>query len=240
MACKSAIYEAYLRTTEGKIVQVTMYELPRITGKVSPISREVVEDLFPEFDPNVLKRDPTEIDILLGTDYYGLHPEEEIAYAGDNLSVMKGKLGTCLVGTHPLLKESTEIQGEVPRTLHASKHRAATCHITLKQHPAFSENFIVGEELGTSINPKCGSCKCGKCPIPGHDLSFREEQELLMIRSNLKHDSTQKVWTTSYPWIKDPKELPDNYQSAMGTLKGTERSLLKYLDLAESYKKQIN
>ena len=238
MACKSAIYEAHLRTTEGKMVQVTMYELPRITGKVSPISKDVVEGLFPEFDPNVLKRDMTDIDILLGTDYYGLHPKEEIANVGENLSVMRSKLGICLVGTHPLLKESTEIRGEVPRTLHASEHRVTTCHISLR-HPAFAENFIVGEELGTACSPKCGACKCGKCPIPGHDLSFREEQELLMIRSNLRHDPTHKVWTTSYPWIKDPKELPDNYSSAMGTLKRTESSLLKDPDWAESYQGQI-
>ena len=118
---KSSIYEANLRTTEGKIVTVTMYELPQITGKVSPLNREVVAELFPEFDPKVLSRDGTNVDLLLGTDYFGLHPKEELANAGANLSVMRGKLGVCLVGTHPRMKEATEFYQGMPKTLHASE-----------------------------------------------------------------------------------------------------------------------
>ena len=30
------------------------------------------------------------------------------------------------------------------------------------------QNFISGEEMGTAVNPKCGACKCGKCPALGH------------------------------------------------------------------------
>ena len=148
----SAIYEADLRTSEGKIARVTMYELPRITGKVSHLSQKVLEEIFPEYDSNILLRDSTHVDMLIGTDYFGLHPKEELARAGENLSIMRGNLGVCLVGTHPLLKESTQIQGEVPRTLHTSEHRVSTNHASLRgEHPAFSmsENFIVGEELGT-------------------------------------------------------------------------------------------
>ena len=239
---QSAVYEAGLKTTEGKIVKVTMYELPKITGKVSLLSQQVVEELFPEFDSGILMRPSDHVDILLGTDYFGLHPKEELSKVGENLSIMKGQLGVCLVGTHPLLKESDLIQGEVPRTLHLTEHRVSTHHTSLRgEHPAFSmaETFIAGEELGTECSPKCGACKCGKCPIPGHDLSFREEQELLMIRSNLVHDPFLKVWTTSYPWIKDPKTLPDNYSSAFSTMMSTERSLRKDPSWAESYQGQI-
>lgn len=72
-------------------------------------------------------------------------------------------------------------------------------------------NFVVGEELGTEVLPKCGSCKCSKCPIVGHTFSFQEEQELLMIRSGLWYDEDNKRWVAKYPWIVDPKTLPDNY-----------------------------
>merc|ERR1711911_40457 len=93
------------------MAQVTLFELPKITGKVSPVSRQVIMTLFPDFDPEVLMRHESEIDVLLGTDFYGLHPKEELANVGENLSV---------VGTHPLLKESTEIEREVPRTVHGT------------------------------------------------------------------------------------------------------------------------
>ena len=239
---QSAIYEAHLRTTEGKSVKVSLYELPRITGRVSLLNRQVIEELFPEYDSDILGRATGEVDMLIGTDYFGLHPKEELSKAGDNLSVMRGQLGVCLVGTHPLLKDYDQIQREVPKTLHLSEIRTHTFHASIRsEHVAFSrsENFIAGEELGTECSPKCGACKCGKCPIPGHDLSFREEQELLMIRSNLIHDSSLKAWTTSYPWVKDPKFLPDNYPSAIGTLRNTEKSLNKDPDWAESYQAQI-
>ena len=240
---KSNIFETDLRTTEGKIVKVVLYELPSITGRLSFLNKGVVEGLFPAYDANTLIRNSQHVDILLGTDYFGLHPKQEVAKAGDNLSIMKGELGVSLVGTHPLLKESTEISQDVPKTLHLTEHRVITHHVSLRgEHPAFSlaENFIVGEELGTECNPKCGGCKCGKCPVPGHDLSFREEQELHRIRSNLVHDTTKKVWTTSYPWVKDPETLPDNYHSAFATLKSTERSLMKDPSWSDSYRSQID
>ena len=238
----SNIYEMELKTTEGKLAKVVLYELPSITGKVSLLDSSVVEGLFPKFDPNVLIRNSQQVDVLLGTDYFGLHPKQEIARAGDHLSVMKGDLGVCLVGTHPLLKESTELDSDVPRTLHLSEHRVKTHHVSLRgEHPAFSmsQSFIAGEDLGTSCSPKCGGCKCGKCPLPGHHLSFREEQELHLIRSGLKFDAEESRWISSYPWVKDPSTLPDNYLSALATLKATERSLTKDPVWAESYQNQM-
>ena len=38
-----------------------------------------------------------------------------------------------------------------------------------------SDAFIMGEELGTTVNPKCGACRCGKCPLTGHTYSFVEQ-----------------------------------------------------------------
>ena len=62
------------------------------------------------------------------------------------------------------------------------------------------ENFISGEEIGTEITPRCGSCRCGKSSTVGHTYSFKEEQELRMIQGNLEYDSAKQCWVTSYPW----------------------------------------
>ena len=51
-----------------------------------------------------------------------------------------------------------------------------------------TDHFIQGEELGTAIEPKCGSCRCGKCPLPGHTYSFVEQQELQMIRDGFHYN----------------------------------------------------
>ena len=101
------------------------------------------------------------------------------------------------------------------------------------------ENFICGEEIGTEITPRCGSCRCGKCPTVGHTYSFKEEQELKLIQENLEYDSVKQCWVTSYPWLVDPGTLPNNYGSALATLKSTERTLSKDGRWAETYQKQI-
>ncbi|XP_068737311.1 uncharacterized protein [Montipora capricornis] len=101
------------------------------------------------------------------------------------------------------------------------------------------ENFIVGEEIGTEITPRCGSCCCGKCPTVGHTYSFKEEQELRMIQGNLECDSVKQCWVNSYPWLVHPETLPNNYGSALATLKNTERTLGKDERWADTYQKQM-
>ena len=50
---------------------------------------------------------------------------------------------------------------------------------------SFEDYFFKAEELGVAINPKCGACKCNKCPIPGAKYSFKEQQEYDTIEGNL-------------------------------------------------------
>ena len=89
------------------------------------------------------------------------------------------------------------------------------------------ENFILGKELGAEVVPGCGECRCSKCPIVGHTHSFKEEQELDIIRKNLEYDEAMQCWVTSYQWAVDPNSLPDNHSAALPTLKKMERTLTK-------------
>ena len=169
---KSATYEVPLVTLEGKVVKVHAYCLKKITNPIAPISLEAIEELFPEFDVRHLTRSTNDVELMLGTDYFGLHPKQQIAEAGDNLSIMKGVLGTCLVGTHPLLKDTcgqTDSGNQLLRT-HCVRSLAESVR---------SDTFFEGEELGTECQPKCGGCKCGRCPLLGHTLSFKDEQKNL-------------------------------------------------------------
>ena len=102
------------------------------------------------------------------------------------------------------------------------------------------ERFITGEELGTTVDPKCGSCRCGKCPQIGYSYSFLEEQELNMIVSGLKYNEQCKHWVTSYPWLVDPKKLPNNIAPNKSRLFKLERSLQQDPEKAAAYEEQIN
>ena len=232
----SHVYEIPLVTTTGKTTRVLAYGLKQITGAVSQLDQKVIGILFPNHDVGPLVRESGPVDLLIGTDYFGLHPKREIAKCGDNLSIMEGDLGKCLVGTHPKLKQDIPLAADIPRKLNG----VYACKGNVACHPAFNPpNFIQGEDLATEVNPKCGGCKCGRCPIPGHTLSFKEEQELGEIRDNLHYDEGAEQWVTSYPWIIDPMKLPDNENVAKSILSKTERGLLKDKDWAESYKSQM-
>ena len=99
--------------------------------------------------------------------------------------------------------------------------------------------FILGEQLGTTCFPRCGSCKCGKCPLPGHSFSFKEEQELQLIQSKLRYLEDPGRWITGYPWIIDPRSLPDNYVAAFSTLCRTEKTLARDAAWQKTYQLQI-
>ena len=53
------------------------------------------------------------------------------------------------------------------------------------------------------------------------------QRELKMIRNGLHYNEEGKFWTSEYPWIRDPVELPNNFPAAFGRLKSLERRLMR-------------
>jgi hypothetical protein len=257
---ESRQYELTLKTKSGGTVTVRAFGMDTITGPVSQLDEGCLTSLFPTFRVSQLQRKSTVVDVLLGADYFGLHPKHEIRSA-DNLSVMKGDLGICLQGSHPDLREKTVLDSNMAKVLHRVQtachhvqlesshpeflkpstevHEAKACTFLTKTEEEKVAKFIEGEELATEVKPRCGGCKCSKCPTTGHTYSFKEEQELDMIRSNLKYDEQNQCWVTSYPWLIEPEQLPNNYQVALATLKSTENTLTKDAEWAKVYGDQI-
>ena len=147
---ESTLYELDIVTASGRKVTLRMFGIDQITGKLGRLNISVLSKLFPEMDTTRLQRNSHEVDVLLGTDYFGLHPKWELATAGEHLSVMEGELGICLQGSHPFLQLGPESEN------HSSMMnvlRTATA-IRVEAHQGR------GEELRTPIRQKCGgSCK---------------------------------------------------------------------------------
>ena len=137
---------------------------------------------------------------------------------------MKNIFGHIIAGSHPLLREET-------KTL---THHAVVLHSVCNL-----ERFYAIESLGIMCQPKCGSCKCGKCHLGGKDMSLQDEKELEMIAKNLSYDKDAKKWTAAYPWIQDPVNLPDNKYMIAAMLKSTIKRLSKNNDHLELYERQI-
>ena len=253
------IYEVTLISKAGKKHPVKAIALPEITGEAAQLDIKVLASIFTDFDCASLQRPKGQIDILLGSDYFGLHPKHELDSNGENLSIMEGSLGVCVQGFHAGVKEESVFNHSVRvvtshfiNTMCGPSHPqlSGSCQesrSTLAQkesvrkeaHQVSTKPFLLAEDLGTTVDPRCGACKCGKCPLPGHTYSFREEQELKEIRENLLYDEENACWTTSYPWLVDPAQLPDNYRAALATLKSTEKRLKADPLWAEKYSMQI-
>ena len=97
----------------------------------------------------------------------------------------------------------------------------------MKESQAAMDNFFKTEALGTNVDVRCGSCKCGKCPVPGNIYSHCEEAELKIIQEGLKCDEVNKCWKTAYPYLYPKELLKGNRDIALRTMMVMERSLRK-------------
>ena len=216
-------YQVPLKDFEGKSLIFEIYGIERISLLIRPLLMSKVTDLFSNVTEEEIHRPIGEVDILIGLDYAAFHPQ--IIDNIEHLVLLKNQFGKCISGRHPCLKENTK--------------RIITC--------AKINNFILqptiidfrhSESLGVECSPKCGNCRCGKCPLGGKKYSLKGERELAMIEGGLKFNVDH--WVSSYPWIKSPKDLPDNRNVAEAILKSTEKRLMKRPDLAEQYKNRIH
>ena len=217
----SSKFELGLKDKSGKCVDVVLYGIDRISTELESIDLSGVSQLFPKSLLNELRRPSGEIDVLIGFEYAGYHPTR-IKSSG-HLLVMENRFGKCLGGSHAVLIEKTQ-----KLVKHVVIHHAKNIEI---------EKFFDIEGLGIECSPKCGSCRCGKCPLGGKDYTIKEEKELELIERGLIRKP--KHWEVQYPWIKDPNTLADNYHIAYGMLKSTEKRLMRDKKRAVVYQEQM-
>ena len=88
--------------------------------------------------------------------------------------------------------------------------------------------FWSTESMGVSVKP---------CFCEPQRLSPIERKEAKVIEDSCVKLNGQ--WIISYPWKRDPYELPDNREQAEKKLEATERRLLKNQEHATAYDKEI-
>ena len=216
---QSKAYDVPVHDIQGNIEFFNAYGIDKISTPIESTDTGCFANLF-NIKAEDVKRPVGEIEMLIGFDYAGFHPEKEQACG--HLLLLKNKFGHCLGGSHRWLEERT----------HLLIQEAHIAHALVK-----IDDFYNSEVLGVFCQPRCGSCKCGECPIGGKQYTLQHERELCMIEKGLELKDGK--WTARYPWKKDPTDLPKNCSAALAMLKSTEKRLKKNACHASLYDEQI-
>ena len=217
-------YQVPLLNQYGKTVLIEAYGIDKITSDIQNVSIDGLEHIFKGVSIREVTRPTGPVDLLIGYEYAGFHPQLERKKG--HLLLLRNQFGKCLGRKHPGFQE-THTKSKIKD---ARVHHVAAVNV---------EDFYNIEGLGVACSSRCGGCKCGKCPIGSSDYTLKEERELKLIESKLVFDSGKKRWTAEYPWIRSPEELPDNKRAAMGRLRSTEKRLAKNPAHVAVYQKQI-
>ena len=239
---ESKEYVVPLRDQSGKVWEVKMYGMDDITAKVANIDVSRVSRLFKGISERDIQRPSGEVEILVGTDCCTLLPNK-VDQIG-NLQLMRNQFGYCLRGSHSLIRVSTSETSNTIRLNYVNGHLSKYDCVSIedsKDIKSTLDSFFNVERLGTHCIPRCGGCKCGKCQTGDGIYTIAEQRELELIEKGLKYDANDKQWIVSYPWIKDPNDLPNNYDGALARMKSTERRLQKLgSDDVQLYNEQMS
>ena len=97
------------------------------------------------------------------------------------------------------------------------------------------------ESLGVRPPPICNNCRrCKFCSLDARKLTLHEAKEWDVIRFNLNYLADKEKWTTTYPFLKSPSTLRNNYGDALRALERRERGLLRDKRIATLYDDQVS
>ena len=244
------IYDCQIKDQQGKIHKFTAHGLDQVTGALGrSLSKNIMKQLFPNvIGAHALSVD-AEVDYLIGLEKASWQPERiEKAAGGGDFWIWGNSFGTCVGGSHPLVNSFTTRSNSLYTVLKTItqedpfviSQKIPTCTaMSVKVSEVDNGDFFHTEQLGTVVEPRCGNCRCGRCPVPGSRYSFREESELKIIEENLSYDEDQKCWVARYPLMFPRELLKGSRDIAFKSMLQTEKSLRKNDEWGAIYQSQI-
>ena len=212
--------------------EIPCYGMDQISSVAAPPEKESYHKLCSKFkvEPSQMRR-PRTIDLLLSMRQNHLHPQP--VRTKDCITLYEGKLGKVFGGSDPGLVFSPYTmsyplsvhQVSNVNTVHAYTMKAMVREATYTT-PAKTEKeileFFYEENIGVECNPRCGGCKCGRCPTGAKQMLIKDERDYAHFKS-LMHleklgteDDKGPYWETRQPWIREKSELVDNKPAVLG------------------------
>ena len=225
------IYEIPIRDREGVIHIIKAYCIDNICEETESGDMNEIVKLFDGVSAEEVARVRKKVDLLIGSDYLGLHPKP--VQESKNLILYKSRFGTgkLIAGKHELVKNNNTF----------SSYAKIVAKSTIGNVKVFRENrgvdFFTAESFGVNVPPKCDRCmRCKECTFLAQRLSRIEQRQYTIMHNNLKLDPIAQQWSTEYPFEVDPSEvLTENREQVIAMTKKTENRLSKTPVVAEQY-----
>ena len=152
----SKVFQIPLYDSENNIEIFKAYGIEKISSSIQCTNVNDFSKIL-KIDNDKIRRPTTgEIDMLIGYEYAGFHPQK--IRSENHLLLLKNKFGYCVGGSQVTLEEKTNLLIQA----------AEVCHADVKL-----DDFYEAESLGITCNPRCGSCKCGECAIGGKQYTIQ-------------------------------------------------------------------
>ena len=222
---KSKIYSIALVDLQGRKMEAQVLAIDTISSKIAPVDCKRIAKMFGVETIN--RPIKGEVDVLIGLQQFAYHPVKikEIGH----LLLMENQFGMVVAGSH------TEGSGtQIQESCSMIKH-ATIMHIQESMN-----RFYGSESIGTTCQPRCGRCGCGKCHPGGKDMTLKDEEELEQIETGVSFDQEKGRWVAKYPWVRNPDELPDNRKLAIQMMMSTEKRLDRNSSKSEVFHRQMD
>lgn len=95
-------YKLTLIDKKGQELQIDVYGIDKITSDIQAINLDGIHRLFRNVTKEEITRPTGEVDVLIGFEYAGFHPQTE--QSSEHLLLLKNRFGKCIGGTYPQIK----------------------------------------------------------------------------------------------------------------------------------------
>ena len=229
---QTKVYTIPLTDLENNVFIVHAYGIDHITSVVPKVNTDIVHYIFNLSHAIDLFRPHGLVDLLLGVDYCTLLPQ--VVKTVGNLQLLNNNFGYTFRGFHPFIVDTNMYINHINVLPDVNEYKFETIN-----HVKDNLDLVFNEvNLTKKLCNNCQSCtECNKL-LP---ITMKQDEELKLILKGLSYDAYMKKWTVTYPWIKDPHLLPNNFMVALLKLQGTEKRLKKLgVNYSESYSNQID
>jgi hypothetical protein len=203
---QSKVYHINLLDNENKVHRIKVFGVDWISSGIEEVDVDRLKGLFSNEVQGVwdqVRRRPTGVvELLIGSNYLGLHPTE--MEVSGNVKVMKSKFGSgyVLPGSHNAIK---------PRQNTLTPFCINACVRATSLSFKSVGDYLDSNELAVDNPRRCNNCmNCKECVYQGHKMSLVERFEYETMTNNVTYDEVDKVYCVAYPFMEDPSILSND------------------------------